>query len=478
MSNRKLYRETFSQVHGSVRIRWEDYQVRKHQRTVRRLAVLAAAVALTAVLSGLALAANFFGLRDALLPEKHTVNVVDENGVVVPGKYELKDFVSLSGYIGTPESQALAEWQAFLEGYDRDGSIVSGIGNAPTGFEEDYGLYTVYTQEMADTLDSIVEKYGLRLHTRMEIVLPAVWPETVGAFMKENNTALSGYIYEDGTFRYDGEADIPGYGKLEYQFSRSVRGSFNDVTLNIGDLSDFQEWGCQTEQGTSVTLGLGAHTRSLILADLGDCFILVNVLAGEERDDVFSSGAIGRAELEALADSFDFDLLSPVKTPDLAAVAAASEQALEELNAQPAPEEGPELPAEEDPLYARTGIESNAGREFVLDLAELLEEDRRVDIAALLAYPVQVETAEGTFEASGPEEFLEYYDETIGQNREGLAADLGWAPEPFANGSGLISAAGGAVWFGLVEDGDIRIFTLQTDQWSIRPAGGIGIQPE
>jgi len=41
---------------------------------------------------------------------------------------------------------------------------------------------------------------------------------------------------------------------------------------------------------------------------------------------------------------------------------------------------------------------------------------------------------------------------------------------------GLASAADGAVWFGLVEDGDIRIFTIQTDQWSIRPAGEVGVQ--
>lgn len=450
--------------------------MKKHQKTVRRLAVLAAVIALMAALSGLAVAANFFGLWDALLPEKGSVNVTDENGVVVPGEYVLRDFVSLSGYSDTPESQALAEWNAFLESYDRDGAIVSSIGNAPTGFEEDYGLYSVYTQEMADTLDAIVEKYGLRLHTRMEDVLPAVWPEAVGTFMAENNTAWSGYIYEDGTFRYDGEADIPGYGKLEYQFSRSVRGSFNDVMLNIGDLSDFRDWGYQTRQGTSVTLGLGASVRSLILADLGDCFILVNVLAGEEADSLFSSGPIGKEELEALADSFDFSTLTPVETPDLDVIMAASDQALEDLNSQPLPEEEAE-PPEEDPVYVSTGIFTDEARTFILELAELLEDDRREELAALMVYPVQVISAGEEFEVNSTEELLEHYDETIGQSRESLAMDLSWDPEPFVDGMGLASAADGAVWFGQVEDGDIRIFTIQTDQWSIRPAGEVGVQP-
>ena len=70
-----------------------------------------------------------------------------------------------------------------------------------------------------------------------------------------------------------------------------------------------------------------------------------------------------------------------------------------------------------------------------------------------------------------PEEFLEHYDETIGGSGRGtLAADLRADPEPFAGGSGLASAANGAVWFGQAEDGKIQVFTLQSDvwQWSVR----------
>ena len=226
MSNREFYQETFSQVHGSMEIRWEDYQTMKRGKSVKRLAMLAAVIALAAALSGLAVAANFFGLRDALLPEQHSVYVTDENGIVVPGQYEYKDFISLSGYQDTPESQALAEWEAFLEEYDRDGAIVGEIGNNPTGFEGRYGNYLVYTQEMADKLEEIVAKYGLKLHNSMEVVLPTVWPLAAGGtFLRENNTAWSGYIYENGTFRYDGEAELEGYGTIEYQFSRAVRGA-------------------------------------------------------------------------------------------------------------------------------------------------------------------------------------------------------------------------------------------------------------
>ena len=479
MSNRKFYQETFSQVRGTAKISWEDFEMRKRRKSLKWFVTLAASVALLAALSVLAVAANFFGLRDVLLPEKGSVNVTDEDGVVVPGEYEFKDFVSLSGWGDTPESRALAEWEAFLEDYDRDGSIIAGIGNEPTGFEDRYGFYLVYTQEMADKLEEIIAKYGLKLHRWMEDVLPETWPTAVGDFFKENVTPYSGYIYENGTFRFDGDAELgagelKGYGTIEYQFSRSVKGTFDDVVLNIGDLSDFEEWGYQTEDGTSVTLGLGARNRSLILADLGDSFVLVNVLTGREGDDTFSSGAIGWAELEALADSFVYSALTPAREPDLNAILESNTQYMEALQEPPIET----TPVEsEDPLYTRTGIRSDVARDFVLLLAERIEDGRKEEVADLLVYPAQVEVSSGTFTVNTPEEFLPYYDEIIGQNRLGLSTAMTWEPTPTesqisSNGSGLAFVADGAVWFGLVEDGVIHVFTIQTDQAAVRAWDG------
>ncbi len=477
MSNREFYQDTFSQVHSSRDIRWEDFQsMRKTKTPGKRVLTLAAAIALLAALSIAAAATGFFGLRDVLLPERGSVNVTDENGVVVPGEYEYKDFVSLSGWQDTPESRALAEWQAFSDSYDRDGAIISEIGNSPTGFEDRYGLYLVYTQEMADKLEEIIAKYDLRLHTRLEVVMPETWPSAAGDFCRENATPYSGYIYENGTFRFDGEAALEGYGSIEYQFSRSVRGAFDDVALNIGDAADFQEWGYQTADGTPVTLGLGARNRSLILADLGDSFVLVNVLTGQEGDDTFSRGPIGRGELEALADSFKFSALTPVRPVDFDALLAENDRQLEELQGQPIPEE-----PEEDSLYETTGIRTEAARDFVLLLAERIQDGKKREVADLLVYPAQVEVAAGTFTVNSAEEFLPYYDEVIGQNRLGLTSAMTWEPAPgeprlYRDGSGLVSAADGAVWFGLVEESVLRIFTIQTDQAAVRssapPPGG------
>ena len=67
MSNREFYQETFSQVHGSGEIKWEDYAMANQRKHLKWLVTVAAAVALAAALSGLAVAANFFGDRKSVV---------------------------------------------------------------------------------------------------------------------------------------------------------------------------------------------------------------------------------------------------------------------------------------------------------------------------------------------------------------------------------------------------------------------------
>ncbi len=475
MTNKEFYQTTFSQVHPSRDLRWEDFQrMKRKSGAVKRLVTLAAVIGILAVLSVAAVAADLFGLRSILLPEKGRVSATDENGVVVPGMYEERDFVSLSGLQDTPESRALAEWQAFLDNYDQDGSIIAQIGNDPTGFEERYGEYLVYTQEMADKLEEIIAKYGLKLHTHLEVVMPEAWPAAVGDFYRENVTPYSGYLYEDGTFRFDGDAELGGterraYGTIEYQFSRSVRGTFNEVALNIGDLADFQEWGYQAQDGTELTLALGRRNRSLILADLGDSFVLVNVLTGQEGDDTFSSGPIGREELEELADSFLYTALTPVRVPDLTSLVPPEADQEAGANADPGlPEEMPE--PEEDTLYVQTGIETDSAKAFVWDLSKYLSHGDREIVADLFVYPCKVTAPHEEFTVNTAEELLEHYDEVINYEINGLLDELDYH-DLFA-ADGLVGVGNGCAWFGLVEDGDIRLFTLwnNTSGTGVRPA--------
>ena len=128
-----------------------------------------------------------------------------------------------------------------------------------------------------------------------------------GVFLGENQ-AYSAYMYEDGTFKFDGMTDLAGYGLLEYQFMRCVRGSFTHVRLNVGDVAAYRESVYTTADGTAVTFALGP-AKGLVIADLTDSFVTVNVLAGTEN------AGLTHGDMEQFADGFNFSKLSPVQKP-------------------------------------------------------------------------------------------------------------------------------------------------------------------
>ena len=88
-----------------------------------------------------------------------------------------------------------------------------------------------------------------------------------------------------------------------------MKGVLDAVGLNAGDVEGYDQREYKTASGVPVLLALGEY-KSLIFADLEDCFVAVNVLSGTETpgDDVFG-GPMTADMLEKLADSFDFSVL-------------------------------------------------------------------------------------------------------------------------------------------------------------------------
>lgn len=460
MSNRELYQKTFSQVHSSADIRWEDMKRLKQRKQVsKKLVTLAAAIALLAVLSTVAVASDLFGLRSWLLPKKQevTLPIDPETGTQ---EVQTVDMISLSGYMDTPEGRATAEWNAFLDGYDTMAAAQDADRN-PGQLDSKYALYQVYNREMADKLDEIVEKYGLKLHT--ELIDVYEHPEAMEDILEAlgDNRAYSAYSFEDGTLHYDGEYYLADYGKVDYQFSRYVRGTFNEVILNVGDVSAYEEWTYRTACGQAVTLALGP-TKALLLADLGDSFVTLNVLAGTETDpaDIFSSGPISAADLEALADSFDFTKLTPAIPPRAET-----------------PEPDRTSP-EEDPFYLTTGIQESVAQDFFSEFVRAMEEDRRLAVAELIAWPRTVFTQVGSVLVENAEDFLPYYDEIF---TETLLEDIhenqyDRERADLIAHDGMIRLAGGDLWFALLEDGRIALLTVRNPEGnSLRYDGPAGI---
>lgn len=223
-----------------------------------------------------------------------------------------KDTVTLSGYPGSPEAMALAEWQDFLAGYDTDGKILDEIGNDLFIVEgrEDWFLYYVYSYEMGEKLDEIADKYGLKLHREINVVSPKEMDYRVGgSFLDESCEKWVGYIYEDGSFESGGDVNLDGCGMTSFSIRRVVKGTFDEVVSNIGDVEDYTDWQYVTASGEPVMLSLG-HIRALIFADFEECVISVWALAGRNE-------GMTEEDLQALADKIDFRRLKEVQVPDM-----------------------------------------------------------------------------------------------------------------------------------------------------------------
>ena len=267
MSN-NLYKETFSHVTSSYEFKLEDFEKMKTNKKVfpiRKTMLIAAAVAVLAALGITASATGFFGMSDIVMEKNR-----EDGGII-----------SMLGLTDTAESKALGE---YLDG------VLS--------------------------LEAAAEKYGLTVPERCETFTYEDMKKLQGGeLFDERHERWAAFIYENGTFGMDGEYKRADGTTIGYQLFRSVKGSLVDTSLQASALGDDPEnWNIDVD-GTKVCLVLG-DSKSIIAADFDGCFVIINVLTGTQGDNIFG-GPISRAELEELAGSINWEVLSRVNVPDL-----------------------------------------------------------------------------------------------------------------------------------------------------------------
>lgn len=284
-------------------------------------------IILAAVLSGSLLVATTvyafytYGLRNLHMGKENVLDISkrDELPEEVLDKDIPKkevDIITLGGIEGNPEYMANAEWREFLGQYDVDGAILAEIGNGFAGLPEEYELtYHCYTQEMADKVDELCEKFNLSKLTGFYIAQDyddLCRRAGIGDICRSMGQDVrwefgGGYLYDDGTFSMDGRVAWKGSSLLcvtDYQFGRTMKGSFNPVTLNVGRIEEYQEWDYSTRSGQVVRLA-NSSQKALIIAERDNSFIVVNVL-GDLYSDTFE---VSDEMLEELADLFDFAMI-------------------------------------------------------------------------------------------------------------------------------------------------------------------------
>lgn len=263
---KELYKETFSHVRSSYEFNMEDFEKMKTKKRtpVKRILLIAAAVAILTTFGITASATGFFGLARVADPD---------SGVI-----------SLQGYVDSPEAKAYMEY------------LNTGV-----------------------PLEEVAAKYGLTATDRNGIFSYDEMSELLGGELTDMRHSRQNafVVYENGAFSADMDFTVNGK-TIPYQLYRSVKGSLTQNNLNASYFGEgCTEWNIKVG-AYDVCLVLGNGSRSLVIADLGNGFFSLNVLSGRENDTTFpENGPITEEELEALAKSFNWSLLSKVAIPDL-----------------------------------------------------------------------------------------------------------------------------------------------------------------
>ncbi len=108
----------------------------------------------------------------------------------------------------------------------------------------------------------------------------------------------------DGRVIWKGPADSKSLRVADYQFGRSMKGSFNPFTLNVGEIEEYHEWEYSSASGQTVLLA-NSSLKALIIVERDHSFIVVNVL-GDLPSGTFE---MSDEMLEELADLFDFAVI-------------------------------------------------------------------------------------------------------------------------------------------------------------------------
>ena len=230
-----------------------------------------------------------------------------------PRPTEHINVISLAGLSDSPEAMACQEYLSFLDSYDTDKSILYSVGNQATGFEEYKGAYTCYTQEMADKIDEICEKYGLQKLSGREVGLSQnQLCQKVGRFAPPENTrsrqSITGKVlFSDGSFSADGSLFLHTEGgknhTLMYGLTRCVKGSFVTWYVRFDDPEAWTELNYITENGQGVLITY-CDERAMILVERPESFVVLNVTQVDYRP--YKENPMKEDELKALAEMFDF----------------------------------------------------------------------------------------------------------------------------------------------------------------------------
>ena len=238
--------------------------------------------------------------------------------------------LTLAGIKGSRNYQAAQEWFAFKQEYDPDHSIAIELQSADMvpEFPAEYASYNIYTQDMKDKLDEIIEKYDLKLigstvpFKTEELTCKALGLEDI---MVPGNDAVMELDYaayqECGNLNMDFNIIIPGDADADEQETRCHiyymhKDAFTEDVISLGEIETWEEWNYTTASGADVLIFRSPEDwRGYIFCDMPNYTV---TLRYEFINEQYSNDAAGNMiihkevmtdhEIERLADAIDFSI--------------------------------------------------------------------------------------------------------------------------------------------------------------------------
>lgn len=309
---------------------------RQTHRTLRRPLLVAAIVALILLLVGCAVV-YVLSMQEIWIGEQEIYQDVfaydPDTGEAIEyiGQETITEQVlTLAGLKGSPNYLAAMEWFAFKKEYDPDHSIISQLnreGLVPK-FPAEYEYYNIYSQEMKDKLDEILDKYSLKpigstvpFRTE-EVTCRALGLEDIVVPGSDAVMELDYAAYQEcGNLDMNFNLIIPGDSQNQDQETRCHiyymrKDAFTDDVISLAEIESWKEWTYATESGAEVLIFRSPNDwRGYMFCDMPNYTVTLQFTFIDEQYSQNAAGVVTvdrevmtDRQIERLADAIDFSI--------------------------------------------------------------------------------------------------------------------------------------------------------------------------
>ena len=324
-----------------------EEQKKPVRKSLNRGFLIAAVIAAMLLLVGCTVA-YVMKMQDFKLGEtQESYDAFDPDTLEYLGKETYTEQVfTVAGLQNTPAYQAAQEWFDFKQSYDPDLTILDSVwGNEPE-FPAEYDSYNIYTQEMKDKLDEIIEKYNLKLagaaleFRTLRNMCDALGIERIQAAENDVTVSIeSGTCSENGNFSLELDFTLPEDADSEItttwgSLSWSRKDCFSDDVITFEDTGDWNEWNYTTSSGNEVLITCSpSDWRGWIICDREEAIMSIRLEARRDlgSEDGWEYLYLTDKQMEQIADAIDFSIQPRVATQeDVANQPAASNAATQD----------------------------------------------------------------------------------------------------------------------------------------------------